>query len=86
MHLFCGLGGYWYLRSDSRSLQYIGFRRDASNWHSFGDRGPLDLCFYQHNAHNVSIWGLRLLHGADGITEVYVPSTMVASGGVGSAP
>jgi hypothetical protein len=44
------------------------------------------LCFYQNNTHDVSIWGLRLLHGADNITEVYVPSTTVASGGVASTP
>jgi hypothetical protein len=66
--------------------QHFGFRHDASNWHGYGDCGPLDLCSCQHNAHDISIWGLRLLHGADDIAEVYVPSTTVASGGVASAP
>jgi hypothetical protein len=42
------------------------------------------LCFCHHKAHQVSIWGLRLLHEADDISAVYVPSTMVASGGVAS--
>jgi hypothetical protein len=31
-------------------------------------------------------WGLRLLLGVGGFTAVYVPSTMVASGGVTSTP
>jgi hypothetical protein len=33
----------------------------------------------------VSIWGLQLLHEANDITTVFVPSTMVTSGGVVSA-
>jgi hypothetical protein len=86
MHLFRGLGGYWYLRSGSHSLQHISFQHDAPNWHGFGDRGSLELCSCQHNAHDVRIWGLRLLHGANGIAEAYVPSTTVASGSVASAP
>jgi hypothetical protein len=44
------------------------------------------LCFCHHKARDVSTWGLRLLHGADGITAVYVPSTMVVSRGVASTP
>jgi hypothetical protein len=43
------------------------------------------LCFCHHKAHEVNIWGLRLLHRADDISVVYAPSTMVASGGVTSA-
>jgi hypothetical protein len=44
------------------------------------------LCFYHHKAYDVSTPGPRLLHGADGITAVYIPSTTVASDGVASAP
>jgi hypothetical protein len=86
VHLFRGLRGYGCLSSGSHSPPHFGFRHEASNWHDFRDCGSLDLCSCQHSAHNVSIWGLRLLHGVDGITEVYVPSTMVASGDVASAP
>jgi hypothetical protein len=86
VHLFRGLEGYWYLRSGSRSLQHSGFPHDALDWHGFRDRGPLDLCHYHYNAHDISTRGLRLLHGADGIAEVYVPSNMVASGDVACAP
>jgi hypothetical protein len=44
------------------------------------------LCFCYHKAYDVSTRGLRLLHGVDGITAIYITSTMVASGGVASAP
>jgi hypothetical protein len=43
MHFLRDLGGHWTLQSGSRSLQHIGFRRGAFNWHGFGNRGPLDL-------------------------------------------
>jgi hypothetical protein len=58
----------------------------SGTMHSFRDRSPLDLCSCHHKAHDVSTLGLRLLHGANDITVVYVPSTTVASGAVVSAP
>jgi hypothetical protein len=86
MHLFCGLGGYWYLRSGSCSLQHFSFRHDAFKWHYFGDCGPLDLCFYHHKAYDVSTWGYDYYTGQTASPQTNVPSTIVASGGVASAP
>jgi hypothetical protein len=84
--LFRGLGCYWDLWSSSRSLQHSGLRRGTLDWNSFKDHGSLDLCFYHHKAYDVSNRGLRLLHGADDISAIYIPSTTVASGGIASVP
>jgi hypothetical protein len=84
--LFRGLGGYWDLWSNSRSLQHSGLRRGTLDWNSFKDHGSLDLCFYHHKAYDVSTRGLQLLHGADDISAIYIPSTTVASGGIASVP
>jgi hypothetical protein len=78
--------GYWNLRSGSRSLQHSGLRRDTLDWNSFKDHGSLDLCFCHHKAYDVSTRGLRLLHGADDITAICIPSTTMAYGGIASAP
>jgi hypothetical protein len=79
VHLLRGLGGYWNLWVSSRSLQHSGF------WYGFRDHGPFDLCFCQYKTCDISTRGLRL-PGANDVVKVYIPSTMVASGGVASTP
>jgi hypothetical protein len=82
---FHGLGGYWDMCLSSRFPQHSVFWRGASNCYGFRDRGPFDLCFCHHKVCDVSTWGLRLLE-ANGVVELYIASTMVASGGVASVP
>jgi hypothetical protein len=85
MHLFRGLGGYWDLCLSSCFPQHSVFWCSASNWYSFGNHGPFDLCFCHHKIYDVSTQGLQLPE-VSGIVELYIPSTMVASGNVASAP
>jgi hypothetical protein len=85
MYFFCGLGGYCHPWLESCFHEYFGFRHDAFNRHSFGDRGPSNLCLCQPNIW-CQYWGLRLLLRIGGIIAVYVPSTTVAYGSAGFTP
>jgi hypothetical protein len=44
------------------------------------------LCFYHHKAYDVSTWGYDYYTGQTASPQTNVPSTIVASGGVASAP